>query len=54
MIFGKKGQKKRHPYLGIAVLGLAAAGVVGIYNKGKSFVKEKMPVMMCMKKRGEH
>ena len=50
MIFGKKGQKKRHPYLGIAVLGLAAAGAVSIYNKGMTFIKEKMPCAMFMKK----
>lgn len=50
MMFGKKGQKKRHPYLGIALFGLAATGVVSIYNKGKRFVKEKAQGIMSMKK----
>ena len=31
----------RHPYLSIAVLGLAAAGAVSITNKVKDFVKDK-------------
>lgn len=49
-MFGKKGQKKRHPYLGIAMFSLAAAGVVSLYNKGKSFVKDKIGGVMGLKK----
>ncbi len=54
MIIGKKGQKRRHPYLGIAILGLAAAGAVSIYNKGKCFLKEKMAGAMFMRKSSPH
>ena len=50
MIFGKKGQKKRHPYLGIAMFSLAAAGAVSLYNRGKSFVKDKLGGIMGVKK----
>ena len=41
MIFGRKGQKKRHPYVTLAVFGLVAAGALSIYSKGKRFFKEK-------------
>ena len=41
MHMSKKGRMMRHPYLSIAVLGLAAAGAVSITNKVKDFVKDK-------------
>lgn len=42
MLFNKNNRKKRHPYAYLAVFGLAAAGGVTIYNKGKRFLKEKL------------
>ena len=50
MFFGRKGQKKRHPYIGLAIFGLAATGVISIYNKGKRFIKEKTSGIMSMGK----
>ena len=50
MFFGKKGQKRRHPYVTLAFFGLAAAGVASIYNKGKKFFKEKANCMKSMVK----
>ena len=52
MFFAKKGQKRRHPYVTLTLLSLAATGVVSIYNKGKRFFKEKAA---CVKEmtRGE-
>ena len=41
MILNKNGRKMRHPYATMAVLGLAATGVVSIVNKGKKFVKNQ-------------
>ena len=52
MIFGKKGQKRRHPYATLAVFSLAAAGVVGLYNKTASFVKDKGKCVMSMVRKG--
>ena len=42
MVFNKSNRKKRHPYAWLAVFGLAAAGGMTLYNKGKRFFKEKM------------
>ena len=53
MTFGKKEKKRRHPYMGLAILGLAAAGVVSIYNKGKQLVRSKARCMKDMMKREE-
>ena len=41
MFFNKKDHKRRNPYMGIALFGLAATGVVSIISKGKRFIKEK-------------
>jgi hypothetical protein len=51
MILGRKGQKKRHPYVTLTLLGLAAAGVASIYNKGKHFFREKCECAKQMAKR---
>ena len=53
MFFAKKGQKRRHPYVTLAFLGFAAAGVASIYSKGKRFFKEKSECVKEMVKRGE-
>ena len=50
MFFAKKGQKKRHPYVGLAILGLATTGIISIYNKSKKFIKEKTSCIMHMGK----
>ena len=42
MFFNKTGRKKRHPYAALTLFSLAAAGVIGIFNKGKRFFNEKM------------
>ena len=53
MLIGKKGQKRRHPYATLAVLSLAAAGAVGIYNKTMNFIKDKGKCMKAMIKKEE-
>ena len=50
MVFNKNGRKRRHPYASLAVFSLAAAGVIGIFNKGKRFVKEKASSISSMVK----
>ena len=42
MFKGKKSHIMRHPYLSLAVFGLATAGVMSITKKTKKFLKEKM------------
>ncbi len=41
MFSSKKGSIMRHPYATLAVIGLAAAGVVSITEKARSFVMGK-------------
>ena len=50
MFISKKDHKKRHPYVGITVLSLAAAGVVSIVRCGKRFIQEKTAAMTAMVK----
>ena len=38
----KTQKKKRHPYRGLAMFTLAAAGMISVTNSIKSFVKDKM------------
>ena len=42
MFSHKKGSIMRHPYVTIAILGLAAVGAVGIGQKVKVFVDSKI------------
>ncbi len=48
MFFKKNQCKKKHPYRGLAVFTLAAAGVIGITEKCKRFIKEKCSMMSSM------
>ena len=41
MFSHKKGSIMRHPYVTIAIIGLAAVGAVGIGQKVKGFVDSK-------------
>ena len=50
MFMNKSGRKMRHPYASLAILGLAAVGVVSIVNKGKKLVKEKADCISGMVK----
>ena len=45
--------KKKHPYRGLAIFTLAAAGAIGIGEKCKRFIKEKMCTMKSMFKLGD-
>lgn len=48
MFSHKKGSIMRHPYVTIAVLGLAAVGAVGIGQKVKGFVDSKAKCITSM------
>ena len=48
----KMGKKRRHPYATLAVLTLAGASIVNIYNKAKSFAMEKMTAIKDMMGKG--
>lgn len=50
MFFNKNQRKMRNPYATIALLSLAATGIVTITNKTKKFIKEKMTDVMGMVK----
>ena len=52
-MFGSNNMKKKHPYRGLAIFTLAAAGVIGIGEKCKKFIKEKMCTMKSMFKLGD-
>ena len=41
MLKAKKGRIMRHPYLSLAVIGLAVTGAISISNKVKGFFKHK-------------
>ena len=41
MFSNKKGKIMRHPYITLAVIGLAAVGVMSITDKVKCFCKQK-------------
>lgn len=46
--------KKKHPYRGLAIFTLAAAGVIGIAEKCKKFIKEKMCTVKSMMKSNDN
>lgn len=48
MFSHKKGSIMRHPYVTIAVLGLAAVGAIGIGQKVKGFVDSKAKCLTGM------
>lgn len=58
MFNNKKGSIMRHPYVTLAVLGLATVGAVGIGQKVKSFVDNKTRcisgMVSSMKKDTQH
>ena len=49
-MFGSNNTKKKHPYRGLAIFTLAAAGVIGIAEKCRKFVKGKMCTVKSMMK----
>ena len=53
VMFGSNNMKKKHPYRGLAIFTLAAAGVIGIAEKCKKFVNDKMCTMKSMFKHGD-
>ena len=46
MFFSNMDRKKRHPYRGLAIFTLAAAGMISITNHVMEFVKDKAKCMM--------
>ena len=48
MFNNKKGRMVRHPYVALAIIGLATAGAVTIGNKVKGFFVDKMPGVKSM------
>jgi len=50
-MFFNGSKKKSHPYATLAVFTLAASAVIGIFNKGKRFVGDKLHALMRMMKR---
>ncbi len=50
-MFNKTEKKKKHPYRTLAVLTLAAAGVIGAANKMKKFMNEKITAMTAFIKK---
>ena len=51
MLFNKDGKKKWHPYRGLAIFTLAAAGMISVTHKMKSFMKEKLSSMTAFLKK---
>jgi len=51
MLFNKSEKKKRHPYRGLAIFTLAAAGMISVTNRMKRFVKEKVSSMTAFIKK---
>ena len=50
----KNQTKKRHPYRGLAMFTLAAAGMISVTNNVKKFVKDKVDrVSSFFKKKAE-
>ena len=49
-MFGNNNMKKKHPYRGLAIFTLAAAGVIGIAEKCKKFFKQKICTVKSMMK----
>ena len=50
MLSNKNGRKMRHPYVKLAILGLAVTGAVNIIKKSKQFIKEKKECITGMMK----
>ena len=48
MFQNKKGRMMRHPYVSLAVIGLAAVGVMSITDRVKGFIAEKADRMKGM------
>lgn len=46
VFFSNMDRKKRHPYRGLAIFTLAAAGMISITNHVMEFVKDKAKCMM--------
>jgi hypothetical protein len=51
-MFLNKGEKKKwHPYRGLAIFTLAAAGMISVTHKMKRFMKEKISSMTAFLKK---
>ena len=50
-MFNKNEKKKRHPYRGLAVFTLAAAGMISVTNGIKKYVKEKVGMLTSFMKK---
>ena len=51
MFFNKGEKKKWHPYRGLAIFTLAAAGMISVTNKMKRFMKSKITAMTSFLKK---
>ena len=50
-MFNKNEKKKHHPYRGLAVFTLAAAGMISVTNGIKKFVKDKVSMLTSFMKK---
>lgn len=51
MFKDKNQKKKHHPYRGLAVFTLAAAGMISLTNRVKGFFREKMNMISSFMKK---
>ncbi len=51
MFTSKNEKKKFHPYRGLAIFTLAAAGMISVTSKMKKFMKEKVSTMTAFLKK---
>ncbi len=51
MFMNKNDKKKSHPYRGLAIFTLAAAGMISVTSKMKKFMKEKVSAMTSFLKK---